>query len=246
MLNEMRFGRMSAASIKAFKDLSRPARYDDSIAPTELFPRREDVDRSNDSRMSNLNTEGWTYSAMDGGTVTDPAQRAKLLSNFLAPDRIMVKEDAQVMLIKNVDETLVNGSMGKVMGFTHAGYFATDNKGEWDPKAIVSGMLNGDDDGESSISRTKQLLAEKISQGQPMPVVRWQVPGGWRDTLVEPDTFKCELPNGEIQASRTQVSLETRERVSSDQYRSLSSLLGQCQSTSRRDRVRAPPLCHPR
>lgn len=36
MLNEMRFGRMSQASIKAFSQLVRPLPEDDGIAPTEL------------------------------------------------------------------------------------------------------------------------------------------------------------------------------------------------------------------
>jgi hypothetical protein len=32
-------------------------------------------------------------------------------------------------------------------------------------------------------------------------------PGGTRDVIVEKDTFKTELPNGEIQASRLQLPL---------------------------------------
>jgi ATP-dependent DNA helicase PIF1 len=90
MLNEMRFGRLSPASIAAFKTLSRPIYYTDGIEPTELFPRREDVDRSNTARLSALNTEGWSYPALDGGVVTDPTQRDKMLSNFMAPSHIML------------------------------------------------------------------------------------------------------------------------------------------------------------
>jgi ATP-dependent DNA helicase PIF1 len=36
MLNEMRFGRLSAASIAKFHALSREPKYDDGIVPTEL------------------------------------------------------------------------------------------------------------------------------------------------------------------------------------------------------------------
>lgn len=37
MLNEMRFGRLSKASIAKFQSLSRPVVYDDGIVPTELY-----------------------------------------------------------------------------------------------------------------------------------------------------------------------------------------------------------------
>lgn len=39
------------------------------------------------------------------------------LDNFSAPKVLILKENAQVMLIKNLTPTLVNGSVGKVVGF---------------------------------------------------------------------------------------------------------------------------------
>lgn len=36
MLNEMRFGKLTSASIEKFKSLSRPLKFDDEIVPTEL------------------------------------------------------------------------------------------------------------------------------------------------------------------------------------------------------------------
>lgn len=36
MLNEMRFGNLSAKSIQTFKKLSREIEYDDGLGPTEL------------------------------------------------------------------------------------------------------------------------------------------------------------------------------------------------------------------
>lgn len=36
MLNEMRFGKLTPASIDKFKSLSRPLKFDDGIVPTEL------------------------------------------------------------------------------------------------------------------------------------------------------------------------------------------------------------------
>lgn len=37
MLNEMRFGKLTALSIEKFKSLSRPLQFDDGIVPTELW-----------------------------------------------------------------------------------------------------------------------------------------------------------------------------------------------------------------
>jgi ATP-dependent DNA helicase PIF1 len=39
------------------------------------------------------------------------------LDNLMAVSSLSLKKGAQVMMIKNVDETLVNGSLGKVLGF---------------------------------------------------------------------------------------------------------------------------------
>ena len=92
-----------------------PASFTDIL--WHRFPRREDVERSNSTRMRQLTGEVRTYVSSDGGSIRDDNQREKMLSNFMAPKTLELKLDAQVMLIKNVDETLVNGSMGKVVGF---------------------------------------------------------------------------------------------------------------------------------
>ncbi|KAK8850592.1 hypothetical protein IAR55_004511 [Kwoniella newhampshirensis] len=207
MLNEMRFGRLSPQSIAAFKQLARNIEYTDGIEPTELFPRREDVDRANNTRLTQINREGYSYQSTDGGAITDPTQREKLLSNFMAPAWLELKENAQVMLIKNMDETLVNGSMGKVLGFAHRALFFQDTSGRWDPFADLEGL---DEEERYKKNKMREIVLAKMSAGgaKPYPVVRFNVPGGgFRDILIEPDQFKAELPNGEIQASRSQLPL---------------------------------------
>ena len=61
--------------------------------------------------MGHLHTEKQVYRASDGGSITNPAQRERMLANMMAPAVLELKIDAQVMLIKNMDETLVNGSI---------------------------------------------------------------------------------------------------------------------------------------
>jgi hypothetical protein len=61
------------------------------------FPRREDVDRSNSTRLNRLlGEEEMPYRAIDGGTA-DPQQREKLLSNFMAPQLLVLRVGAQVI-----------------------------------------------------------------------------------------------------------------------------------------------------
>jgi len=201
MLNEMRFGNMQPASIDAFRRLGREIKYTDGIAATELFPRREDVDRSNHSRLTALNTDGWSYNAADTGTA-EPVQREKLLSNFMAAKHIQIKVDAQVMLIKNLDESLVNGSMGIVKGFCHKQLWDTDTKGEWLQRVDLSDLNEEDQQREE---KRRALLHSKLSGSTPLPVVRFKVPEGFRDQIIDFEQFKVELPNGEVQAARTQV-----------------------------------------
>ncbi len=107
---------------------------------------------------------------------------------------------SQVMLIKNLDETLVNGTMGKVIKFIdptnpledEAGILGKPaSKGKAEAKPPTSGLA------------TRQLL----------PVVEFLQPGGTRRTMVVmPDSWKVELPNGEVQVSRTQVRAVTISR----------------------------------
>jgi ATP-dependent DNA helicase PIF1 len=207
MLNEMRFGRMSALSISQFQQLSRPLSFNDGIDPTELFPKREDVEKANRIRLDALNTEGWSYVALEGGTVTQPIQREKMLSNFMATKTIMLKIDAQVMLIKNVDENLVNGSLGKVIGFCHRDLFELDSLGRWLPDGPEYEDL--DEEQKEKKRAARRAIEAKMEAGKkPFPVVQFKLSGNsFRDVLVEAETFKTELPNGEVQVSRTQLPL---------------------------------------
>lgn len=194
MLNEMRFGRLSQESIARFKSLSRPINDNDGLGATELFPRREDVERSNNGRMSHLQTEQRDFPATDGGTIADPGQREKMLANFMAPKKLVLRVGAQVMLIKNMDEMLVNGSMGKILRFVDPALYGTD----YDD---VDGSGNA---GKPKSERKKTATTKDMF----MPVVEFSVPNrGRREALIMTETWKVELPSGEVQVSRTQLPL---------------------------------------
>ncbi|KAJ3491838.1 hypothetical protein NLI96_g410 [Meripilus lineatus] len=180
MLNEMRFGNLSETSIAKFKSLSRAPEYEDGIAPTALYPRREDVETSNKAQINRIgNVETHVYTAHDSGAIHKTDQGAKMLSNFMAPAQITLKIGAQVMLIKNMDDTLVNGSMGTVVGF-HA-------------REMDDPMYSGAPQSGSSGSTAKKYPMVEFTSG--------------RTFLAVPEMWKVELPNGEPQVVRHQVPL---------------------------------------
>ncbi|KAH3661762.1 hypothetical protein OGAPHI_005940 [Ogataea philodendri] len=135
MLNEVRNGNVSFATTKKFRALSRPLASKEGVTPAQLFPTRREVDSANSTMLRQLPGAEIVFRAFDSGYLEDEEQKERLLANFLAPERIALKKNAQVMLIKNMDETLVNGSLGKVVDFidpdTYA-HYRTLESGEFD------------------------------------------------------------------------------------------------------------------
>jgi len=149
--------------------------------------------------MTKLDTTKETYVAVDGGSIQDIAHREKLLSNFMAPRKLELKIDAQVMLIKNVDDTLVNGTMGRVLRFTDPSKFGTEaDEG-------LSGVVAASAGGQG-LKKGPPSTASVGTKGY--PVVEFVLPQAkTRTVLVMPEVWKVELPSGEVQVSRTQVYL---------------------------------------
>ncbi|KAI0922844.1 hypothetical protein AcV5_010541 [Taiwanofungus camphoratus] len=112
LLNELRRGTISPSAQRTFTSLSRPLSTTPAgIIPTELYPLRAQVDRANSTRLAALPGTTHTYTARDSGS------SPRVLEQMVAPASLVLKPDAQVMLVKNADEQLVNGCVGRVLGF---------------------------------------------------------------------------------------------------------------------------------
>lgn len=162
--------------------------------------------------MKSLDGQAIDFKAEDGGTIQDATQRDKLLANCMAPQMISLKKGAQVMLIKNIDETLVNGSIGKVVAFMDERTF--DHYHEHEDEFQATGESIELDNEEMSKSRLKlrQMISKDLLVGsttQVWPLVRFPMADGKtsRDLLCQREPWKIELPNGEVQASRSQIPL---------------------------------------
>jgi hypothetical protein len=117
------------------------------------------------------------------------------------------------MLIKNVDDTLVNGSLGQVTRFANPARYMPE---------------------------TNPSVLGRIGRGGDLhyPIVEFVLPsGGSKRMLVMHEMFKAELPNGQVQASRRQVcqrfSLLLTVLISNSYP---SSSRGQCQFISPKDK----------
>jgi ATP-dependent DNA helicase PIF1 len=131
----------------------------------------------------------------------------------MAPKCLELKKGSQVMLIKNLNDSLVNGSLGKVISFMDEQTFSIYSE---DPDSFENAFEETDRDVDmDTIVRTSnikaKLAANKASMGTKVmqfPLVRFSNSDGTYQTmLVQPEEWKIELPNGEIQAQRTQVPL---------------------------------------
>ncbi|THC88894.1 hypothetical protein EYZ11_011663 [Aspergillus tanneri] len=209
MLNEMRLGKLSPHTIDIFKQLSRPLDFHDALEATELFPTRHEVENANTVRMQRLSGELMTFTAQDSGTIKETQYRDKLLENCMAPPVIHLKKGAQVMLIKNMEDSLVNGSIGRVVAFMDETTFDFYRENE----SEFSGDPPDGNDEERALHARKKLKSMVHKDGGIVVTRKWplvcfvQPDGTERHLLCQPETWKIELPNGEVQAQRQQVPL---------------------------------------
>jgi len=115
LLNEVREGRLSESSRL---ELQKRVVADVGMLPvdyTMLFPRRETVSNVNQARLDKLPDKGHIYRAVDMCISED--YRKLLQHNPLAPE-IHLKVGCRVMLKRNLSATLVNGTCGRLIGFT--------------------------------------------------------------------------------------------------------------------------------
>ena len=201
-------GVTSQTAITVFNGLSRPLSTIGGIIPTELFPRRKEVDAANGVRLDALKTKLYVYKSRDTGKA-DEERKTMLLKNMVAQSTLEIRVGAQVMLIKNMDEDLVNGSIGKVLGF----YTAPEvygSAGNISPKAgngfIRDALLK-----ENRVTHEEREVAEREKgnslpeSGERFPLVEFWTPRGKETVLVGRSEFKVEENDGTVAAKRVQV-----------------------------------------
>jgi ATP-dependent DNA helicase PIF1 len=110
------------------------------------------------------------------------------------------------MLIKNLDDDLVNGSIGIVMGFFSESESAIRAVSDWedgspnDPEPITPAA--------AAVAKRKAAAEGGAGYVQRWPLIRFSLPGGgYREQLIMPEEFKIDEADGTVKAAREQLPL---------------------------------------
>ncbi|XP_050379852.1 ATP-dependent DNA helicase PIF1-like [Argentina anserina] len=113
LLNGIRRGESNPEDLKFLEQCCSEGEPDTSVV--KLYPRIEDVNRVNASRLKSLGNKLVVYTAVDSGEESRKPQ----LEQGIAPKEVILCKNARVMLVKNLNtwRGLVNGATGTVQGF---------------------------------------------------------------------------------------------------------------------------------
>lgn len=110
ILDSMRLGICRDYEESYIQSLDRPIEHDDDIEPVRLYAKRDNVSRYNDQKLSQLDSPAVTFHAEDVGNESS-------LNQCPAEKVLTLKTRAQVMLIRNLTNQLINGSTGIIDRF---------------------------------------------------------------------------------------------------------------------------------
>jgi PIF1-like helicase len=151
------------------------------------FPRRDDVNHANIIRLHRLNTKEQIFTSTDGGALCGTTAGDKMLDNLLPPKSLTLRIGAQVMLIRNISENLVNGTIGKVIDFMDSKTFKI-NQTSLDTDMVAEEQKKTDNEFTNLF-----------------PVVDFVDMNGICRLLVTPETWSIEDVNGMTLINRTQA-----------------------------------------
>jgi len=203
ILNEIRIGKVSEKT-KLMLDQSKHHKLDvsDGIYPTVLYSRNMHVDKINDEHLNKLTGKIVTFASYDKVTLPQGLESTKqrlwslfnTLDGCLAATTIQLKLNAQVMLLRNISKTLINGSRGVVVDFVP--------NTETNPAA--ANPITKDTDKDRAPSQLNASHPKWITKNKVLPVVRFS---NGEQLTVFPEKFTVEVPNEGI-AERIQIPLK--------------------------------------
>ncbi|KAK3751838.1 hypothetical protein QZH41_001038 [Actinostola sp. cb2023] len=118
LLYEVRYQCLSDISLELLRYLNRPLPSTSDVEQTKLYSHNARVNDMNNRKLMCLPGEEMIYTAQDQGQSPYVENMNKYV---IAMDKLVLKKGAQVMLLKNLTEELINGSRGVVEGFDKDG-----------------------------------------------------------------------------------------------------------------------------
>jgi ATP-dependent DNA helicase PIF1 len=116
VLTYIRLGAVNDDIIAYIEKLSEEKQYDSESGPVNLYATRARADRFNRENLDKLEGDIKIYSSFD--KYKSKSSGTNALNTCPAVASLELKINAQVMLIKNINRYLVNGTVGTVIGFT--------------------------------------------------------------------------------------------------------------------------------
>lgn len=110
VLSEIRYGVCSSSTETYIQGLDREVVHDDGFDPVKLFARKNTTEAYNTTMLESLHTPHVSYKSVDTGDISSLRQCPALQTLWL-------KEGCQVMVIRNMSNGVVNGSVGTFVGF---------------------------------------------------------------------------------------------------------------------------------
>ncbi|EAL60805.1 hypothetical protein DDB_G0293212 [Dictyostelium discoideum AX4] len=128
MLSRIRVGNIDDKILQELRKCDKPLVTDNGIQPTILYTTNNKVEEMNQKYLEDINREQFEFIALDRNANQENIQDQKKINHLqsifensrkscLAASRFNLKSGAQVMLVRNISPTLVNGSRGVVIGF---------------------------------------------------------------------------------------------------------------------------------
>lgn len=201
LLNMLRLGEWKPEMRPLFEQLSKN-RVENAV---HLSGTRRQVEKKNNMQLKKLKTSLFVYKSQDHyyeEGLSKSEIENYMNQNFQPRDKIELKVGSQVMLVKNFNNTLVNGSIGKVITFATESTWAYIQE-SMDPK-IINKYNN---EVEKSQGQSKTVLGNLTLELNAMfPVVEF--PSAGQQLLMKPELFERSNATGQdLIATRRQVPL---------------------------------------
>lgn len=116
LLNKLRFNQLEATDLEILKNRTVSAEQD-KIKPTIICTHNKQIELINNNKLAQINQPSYEFRMQEEG---DLYKIAFLKKNCLASELLVLKEKAQVMMLKNTyyKDKIINGSIGLVVGFS--------------------------------------------------------------------------------------------------------------------------------
>ncbi|CCH60117.1 hypothetical protein TBLA_0C03130 [Henningerozyma blattae CBS 6284] len=229
ILNSIRLGEINPKMSSVLKSLERNIAYPDGISPTELYPTRREVDLSNSRQLNQLPGKLYTYKSSD---LVQSHMKDMLNASVLAEENVYLKDNAQVMMLKNKPESeLVNGSLGKVLFFSterlikkmielYGFYFddeivndmrlvsnCIENPSFVNSDVYANGFKNRPIIRHEKLSILTNFAVKTNTKLEKIyPYVRWTIgPNKYHNELMMDEIFPVDVPGDNIGMQRTQI-----------------------------------------